>query len=386
MTFRRLNQNGAVSFLSVIIFTIIISVIILAYMQSATQQQRNASNYDFSTRAYYAAESGIQDTIRAFKSDTNLRQNGKTDCGPLAPNNAGTIGAGPEYGLSYTCQLVTARPEAITGTIGPDSGTAMIRLDASGSPIQGNPDRYRLIIRWSLPSADGDRIARTNSQPQFEQLNSWNSSNYHALVRMSLIKAPKIGTFSSNDISQRVLFLNPVHPDNGGVGNKPDLLSSNASLETQQAELFHNARCYDSGSIPSTGVSPPPHNGYACVASFTLDNTTGSGNYNLSTNAVYLRLSALYTTTNFSVSLGVQNAPATTYPLANIQGVMDVTGKAGTNVYRRVQQAVALNTGYSIDNEPDAALIGAEGICKYFSLGTTSATFNANPKCNPLTD
>ena len=113
---KRLNQSGAVAMISVVIFSIIITILVSAYARTIISQQREAINYDLSTRAYYAAESGVQDVIRELKNpDSDVTKNGQQNCkgasGYLGKNSSGKLGESDS--LVITCQLVDLTSDGI---------------------------------------------------------------------------------------------------------------------------------------------------------------------------------------------------------------------------------------------------------------------------------
>ncbi|MFO0970935.1 MAG: hypothetical protein U0520_01140 [Candidatus Saccharimonadales bacterium] len=361
---KQLDQRGAVSLISVVIFIIIITIVILAYLASALSQQRSAVNYDMSTRAYYSAESGIQDALRAFKADPGLN---RPDCKPfLGGDSQGRLGdtslkpSGQpyDYGLSYTCQIIDRTPKNISGTTSPfpNQSTAMFRLNPVSLPSSGN---YVLRIRWSLKPTNTTPVsnlpaARENSQQTLPQITDWKNANgeFNSMLRVSLINHPKTA-ISRDAIGQSVAFLNPAKQNSSlaftkGSANSGDTLISNADCQSTS--------------------------GYFCEKTINLNG------YDFGSDILYLRVGSIYRSTDFEVTLSRGGIDV---ELADTQATIDVTGRA-KDVYRRVRQAFPIAGGYFNDTTPDAAVISAEGICKLFSVTDKPEEFNS--KCNPLTD
>lgn len=370
-TRKRLNQTGAVSLISVLLFTLIITVLTLAYMQSAIRQQKNALNYDFSTRAYYAAEAGAQDAIRGMGSNPAS----KTSCTPFTAGGNGVVGQ-DDFGLRYTCQLITVNPSEMTGQLNAGE-TAMLQLNPSATPAPSGP--YRLEVRWSLRAGEV-RVPREVSEPVFPSYDQWNESGspLHALLRVGVISARKVNP-TKDTTKQRVIFLNPTslsataHDDGAFTGGSPVFSEVNDDILPQQETLVNNAACFPSNSVP---VSRPDFGSYSCKRTIIL-----SG-YDLNSQAIYVRVGAIYEDTNFSITLTRQAvADRTAIPMRNSQAVVDVTGSAYGEMFRRIQQRVSLG-GYVKETGPDAALIAGEGICKQFSLTETIGGYRE--RCNPL--
>ncbi len=372
---KKLDQKGAVAILTVVIFATIITVLITAYLASSVTQTSEAQTYDFSTRAFYAAESGIQDTVREIKASGNIQD--KTDCTPRPPNISGVIGTSIDFGLSYSCQLIHVNPSSLTGTVIPGEQSAMAQL----IPSSGASPK-KIVIRWSTqqPQDPNDPInsvitPRFTNKKTFTPNNSWISGNgvgnpVHALLRVSVIDHPK-GTFSrdgADRISQRVVFLNP-----SSVSYKDadvDFKKSSNNVSQQQKEFINNAECYDSNSTP-----PPASN----MGDFRCKQAIDISDYNFNSSSVYVRVGSVYRTTDFDIQL--LDASSNPIPLSGGQINIDITGKAGVNTYRRIKQNFSLG-GFQLQYGPDAALVAGEGICKQIVLTTNYNSFRS--LCNPL--
>lgn len=360
---KKLNQSGAVSLLSVLIFSLIITVITTAYIASVVSQQKNALSYDQGTRAYYAAESGVQDTVRALRANPARLDTDKTACDINLwddSNTDGIIGASADYGMRYTCQLVTPTPPKVEGSVEPGGArNATVRLQLKDAN-QAGP--YTLVVRWSRPGLGGQVLYPTNRTGSQQKLTGrypqWNQGGdstkpLHAMLRLGVITHPSTGPLNRSIIRQNALFLNPTTSDEAPT------LSNPGDLTTQQEQLITNAACQ---------VSDPSSNNYFCQSEITL----GSG-YDLRNQTLYIRIGSVYRATNFSLSM--ENAAGTPLDFEDTEAIIDITAKSGNNVFRRVKQTVPIG-GYYEDNQPDAALVAGEGICKLLSLGTTSASYS----------
>lgn len=372
MSRQKLNQSGAVAMLSVTIFSLIITVVATAYISSVISQQRNALNYDQGTRAYYAAESGVQDTVRDLRLPAHQSANKNTDCTPWE-NSQGTIGGDRGYNLRYTCQLVTVKPTELTGQLQPGGNlNATMKLETDNPA----PGPYKLVLRWSKTSDETNPQVLyprgLSDQKLLGRTTQWNANGntdfpMHAILRASVIDHTATN-FTRANIQQRVLYLNPTPPSSKDANPGLALGQSQAS---QQDQLITNAACYPSDSVPANAG----YNGFACQATLELNSS-----YDLRNQALYLRLGSVYRSTSFSVQLLKDEQPL---QLKNGQAIIDVTGKSGDSTFRRVKQTVSIG-GYKEDHQLDAGLVSAEGICKLFTVGASDASFL--PECNPLTD
>lgn len=363
---KRLNQEGAVSIISVVIFITIITIVVSAYLVSAISQQRTAVNFDMGTRAYYAAESGVQDMVR-YAAQTPTVDPTKDDCLPLKGGaESGQLG-NEDYGVTYTCQIVSSKPTEITGQARPNEVTAMFRL-SPGASVGATP---KLVIKWSSSTSLASTsvspggappetlVPRTDGSKVLPQLTNWKNSNgqaYHAMIRLNVVSHPKTGPFGSSAIKQHVIFLNPASTA------EPATITQDSDSVGSEGRIT-NARC-----VESSGATA----GYSCEMSIDLKD------YKFDDDSVYVRVGALYRPTNFSVQL-MEN-PTTPVSLINAQATIDVTGRA-KDVYRRVKQTFPIKGGYFEDRGPDAAVVAGEGICKLFSITNDPSNFSSN--CDP---
>lgn len=359
----KLNQSGAVSFLSVIIFTIIITTVTFAYMQSVIRQRKNAFNYDLSTRAYYAAESGVQDAVRALRSGTAQLTNGeKNTCAQLVGgSSSGIIGDSADFGVSYTCQLINTN--VVSGTLQATDGNVTIRL----RPATGTfPDNPLIRIKWG-PTDSGTFYRRDDGASlNLPSITRWNHGGdaakpVYPMMRAAVVKHPSSGTFTRSQIQQRVTFLNPA-TQTGFFNNSVAINFGSVNQDT----LLANGGCSataQSGSLP-------------CVADLRLSNA------GISSSELYINLSSLYSNAHFEVSVyAVSGLDATQIQLGQTSADIDVTGKANS-VYRRVKQTVILGDNYSYETRPGAAIVSAEGICKSFEVAADPSQYSED--CNPL--
>lgn len=377
---KELNQSGIASILSVVIFATIITVVVAGFVGSVVNQQNEANNYDFGTRAYYAAESGIQDALRSINMPQNaaLLNADRNNCGPLLDGGLGNNGD-LGFNLNYTCQLISPIQGSTYGDVAPQTKNVTMKLQPKSVAPTGTPN-YTLLARWSSKTAVGDsstRYPRNGDFKTFTPLDEWMSSGIadrpiHPLLRLSIIEVPKstntVNPLSRNSIRQQVVFFNPV------TDGKQESVSLARGANQDPATAVINARCFTSdgseGAIPAN-YSVGGRN-YSCMQPILL---TG---YNLNDYDLYVRVGSVYWPTNFDLQLTTDGV--TPLPLVNSQVSIDVTGKSG-NVYRRVKQNFSIANGFNSDEWPDAAIVAGDGICKRFAVGTTNTQYSQG--CDP---
>ncbi len=213
---KRLNQQGAAAILSVVIFSIIITVVVTAYLRSAINGQAEATTFDFSTRAYYAAESGIQDALRSISANPDGATS-KEDCSTFVPSGDGKLDA--TGALSYTCQLIDTTPSSIEFRVAQDTNGMARLLPAVMTDLGDTGDPYDLVIRWSSKQdAEASNFrARKSGDSFFPRQSEWKEDGHslHPALRTSLITFPLNGPVTSSNLKQNVVFLNPIYDGAG---------------------------------------------------------------------------------------------------------------------------------------------------------------------------
>lgn len=350
---KKLNQQGAAAILSVVIFAIIITVVVTAYLRSSLAGQVEAMNFDYGTRAYYSAEAGIQDAVRALNTDPTLS---KDTCDTFIPTSTGDLGAG--MGLSYTCQLIDSTPSTINFNVAQDKN-GMSRMQPAD--LTGLTPDFNLVVRWSKKTGNELLKARPGTDAVFSGQSEWSGKAWHPALRISLL------SYSKNDaspaIAQRVMFLNPL---SAGSATIPTITPVAATKIQASDEMVQSAQCYDGDSGSSFGD-------YLCQKTLHLDG------FALNTKAFFVRAHSLYSSTDVELFL-TPTSSTTPVPLTGSVVQVDVTGKAGST-FRRVRQSFNLNNGVMIDNLPDAAVVGGDGICKYYSITDDPADFDNAGGC-----
>ena len=362
------DQRGAASMLVVIFLAIILTVLTLGFIRLAINEQRVATDDDLTTRAYYAAESGVEDAKRALRAYTNNRltqpELNADDCGP--PTTAeydSEISADTDYDVEYTCQLIDLIPAVLEFEL--DGANETIQVPINAVNAAGTPSSFnRLVIKWHLDQSqgdDGDGILGAtvfDRGPFTDTIPSTTAWNHPAMLRMSLMRHPDSGAaFTRADLEQYVAFLNPN--DDSVVGNGGPI-----------------STYIGAGPIPVPGNNPilpggcsgPVAGGsgdYACEIELT-----GSFNQN---EQYFLRLTSLYTGTHVQVEIYNGNGANALRYFDGVQAVVDVTGRAG-QVFRRVQTTLDLIQPNIL---PDAAITSLTDICKDFFITQDELDYNA---------
>ena len=324
------NQRGAISMLTVIFLALLLTIITTSFVRLSITEQRQAVDDDLTTRAFYAAESGVEDAKRAISDFQNgtltQAQLNETECTPAEVVTSGQLSA--DLDTEYTCQYIDLAPA--------DYQASLDAWQAVTVPLSGASAFSSVRIDWHIH--DGGAYARHTNQDLLT-VGAWQGADYPAMLRAAVFSTPSSASFSSSQVSQSTMFINP---SNGG---------GSTNINSSDGQIV-NGNC----------VSSPSQGQYSC--SMTLAGIN-SGRTN------YLRLQSLYRQTNISITLlDSSNNPVL---LDDVQALIDVTGRAG-DVFRRVEARVSLlDQNFPL---PDIALWSNTEICKDFSVTDDVADYS----------
>ena len=355
MSIKKLNQDnqGVISFFTVIFLTTLLIIITTAFIRLMVSEQRQATDNDLSSRAFFAAESGVDDAI-ALLRDNIKAHSGTLDVSAL---DLDECGSGPEFNLntdsdiSYTCRFISLDVTSLSGRL--ERGE-IVNFD-----LVGVPDAVSARLKWHIPNEDQEGVnasrAVFNGQTwpgigANRPASEWTTDNVPALMRLQTINYPSVG-LNSASINNNISF---AYPDNSGSPNGSGDVASTSKRVTACTLLASTS------------------SNYACQFTFLdIDGPTNNQNK-------FLRLQALNNKTSYELQLldGANNPV-----VVPNQAVIDVTGKAG-NVFRRIRVTVPVNAG-NADDIADHALLVDERICKNFEVfdsgGDTTFACNNEP-------
>lgn len=344
------HENGVVALITSIVVGLLLIVITTSAVALMGNELRQASDFDQSTKAYYAAESGVEDALAHLRNTGDFTD--KSTCDPYNADDAEFTNikspSGGDSNVEYTCQIVSTSTNQLTSSqpLGADS---RVSFDLTGI----DPSFSQFNVAWNLPSA-GDPSSWSNSDfarfgdngpTGFPGSGSGNNDaatdwagKMPAVMEVSVVSYPKSATFNASSVKQNIVVL---RPNSSGVN----------SVNYQQGSAKTPIAIQCNRSNPS----------YSCQAAITgFDGV----NFNY-----IVSLQPRYSQASYQVS-AVTNGGS---PL-NIPGqmVIDVTAKAG-DVFRRVQARIPLTSGTS-DDFPYYVLLADEDICKLLEVTSGTAT------------
>lgn len=341
------DQRGIASIVIVIIMIMIITLISLAMSRNATKEQRQTLDRQLSSQAFYAAESGVNDTVDYIRKNLSAAEDvlpkKKTDCNgeptlqELSGNASGQVGN--DSVIKYTCILYDREPETLEyGNVSSSSSTVVPIQNGNGTGISS------ITISWDAPESDNNFNCGT--PPALPQ-----SDNYPCsigMLRLELIDTTSL--VRTNLINNN--FMAIAYP---AVTGSPVSRVGNIG---GAAGLFTGATC--------NGAATPKK------CSVTINNVGASGDARF-----YLRMKTLYRPSSSVVISALAEDGVTRVPFKGAQITVDSTGKAN-DVLRRIQVRVPVVPKFE---ESDYALKASESICKMLNVypGQTS---NADPFCD----
>ena len=346
----RVHERGAVSLFIVIFCALLMTVLTISFIRLMVQEQQQAATNDLSQSAYDSAQAGIEDAKRALllcqRGDTSACDTLDTKSCESVPAALGTAmptndqgnkemiiqtGVGDEsLNQAYTCVKVTRKTPDYTASL--KSGTSKI------IPLKGVKEFDTIELSWFAyedfastgSSRDTDLLfTGTDIKLPPASINAW-PKNRPSLLRTQLMQFDKNGftldSFNKNAADKsnaNTLFLYPsktVSPASRNFVDDTRQDKDGARLNVVQCE-------------PNLDVLE-----YACKIQLRLpEPVNGSGN--LMDRTAYLRLSALYNDTSYSVKL-LKGTEVVEFD--NVLPKVDSTGRAN-DIFRRVESRLEMN-------------------------------------------
>lgn len=338
------NQVGLVSIIVTVVLMLVISLISISFAKIIRREQRQQLDRQLSSRAFYAAESGVNLASSKLNSPAGLAGN-KTTCG------ADANFLQPEYDLDtdtkVTCLTVNQTPPTLEYS-SVDNKSRVIPINSSnGTAIN------TMTFSWQAATgggAFGCAGVPANAFPTGSGA-TWNCGA--PLLRVDIV--PSGGDRNTLQNNTFTAFLYPV--SGGNAGNFTFAASTGAGM----GQIL-GVHCQ---AAPLTAANP-----LYCTADISGLNAV---NYSV-------RIMSLYGTSKLTIFATNSGAPATKLLLSGAQAIVDSTAKA-QDVLRRIQVRVPMNSNA---NPPDFAITAQAGICKrYFVVPPSTVTIDAPASADP---
>jgi len=341
------NESGMASMVIAILIVIVVTTIVLGFMQIIRREQRRSLDNQLSSQAYYAAESGVNDAIKAVRQQSFTTD--KTTCAPLSSGPAAITGNGSNFltadgNIQYSCLLVDQSPTSLVyDKVSTTHGNVFPLVNSAGAIDS-------VTFTWQNP----DGISSSTRQPapttfDFPPAATWNSLG---LLRVDIIPVPSVAR-ASLIANQRTYFMYPSRGGSATVigygGSSGDILDGN---------------CSNGAVVNTSHVCSVTINGLAAMSA---------------AGPIYVRVLAMYNPVKLTIT-GKDGAGAVA-GLSGAQTLVDATGKAA-DVQRRIQVRVPFQDA----DLPDYAIASMDSFCKKFTAsadGTATSEVPADPTCDP---
>src|SRR5487761_1298959 len=366
------NQQGFASIVVALVLILVLSLMTVGFAELMQREQRNSLDKQLSNQAYYAAETGLNDAVKAINAGFNQE---KSSCQPY---NSSATGAGIQYlkdnniedssgsgnatGASYTCLLIDEAPYLLRySTIDGYAGGSSTVTEISGVVADGTTPSIigSLMISWSnssgvstfVPSSFGSGSGMSFGRGDSGYPDTWPATT--GVLRASL--TPLI----SGGINRQYLDSNTysafLYPNSSGssspncnLASAPTALPASCPTSSFASNLNSQSDTNLNAGVIADGNCNTANTPYACNVVIT----------NLSQANYLLDLRSIYSDSQVAISAFDSNGNQ--LRIRNAQISLDSTGKA-QDVLRRIQARVPYSNGYV---HPDYSLESVDSICK----------------------
>lgn len=378
-----IRQSGAVSLFVVVFAALLMTIVTISFIQLMTKDQEQATANDLSQSAYDSAQAGVEDAKRLLLAQQACGASvdavcrayrdaiAAGECSTIADAGlAGNPGA-PETVIesaegddaldqAYTCVKVRMQTDDYRGELALHQSAIV--------PLVGTGEFNQIEVRWFTREDAGDGVMGLTfpgaGAVELPPLGTNWPATTPALMRTQLMQTgASFGlnqfddTAADGKSSANTLFLYPTNLS--GLGPVDFTLDGRRS-----------------GNLAPVATSCEPSFAdtvkYACSMKINLPEPV---NGTAADRAAYLRLSALYNATSYSVKLFNNNVDV---QFDGVQPEVDSTGRAN-NLFRRVQARVELRGDMAY---PEAAVDLAGNLCKTFFITDDRSQYSAQ-SCTP---
>lgn len=349
------DERGIAAIIITVIIILVLTLIVLAMSRDASREQRQALDRQLNSQAFYAAESGIADTINYALQDNESpeekntcdRQDGFPSQPVLDPN-------GP---VEYTCALYDRRPDMLVFD-------QILQTESEIMPIESNVGINSLTISWEETGTNGDVSGCQEAKalpPTFPKRDDYDAFDTDGngeedidcsagVLRVELLDTSSLNKNALVDNNFVAFFV----PRSGGG---PTIVNLDDGKGSARQGIVRAAQCVSKTDDPDrTRMCQVRISGFNLPAGDRL----------------YMRLRSVYKDNAVTVSA---NDGSTEF--MNAQLMVDVTGKA-SDVLKRLKTYIPLSD-VSKYKRPEFSIHSFDQICKDITVyppGTGGTTDN----------
>jgi Tfp pilus assembly protein PilX len=391
---RTSNEAGQVSIVTVIVFILLFSVLVISFSRIMVTASRQAVNDELAASAKAAAESGIEDAKRILSycaaggsgcEMLNKRINDPSvTCTTISANTSlmsslqrevlsGSsirVGDGSNQ-EEYLCLKMTMVTPDYLGSL-TANGNADGKSESVVIPLKfinesgASTAPKSIRIQWHNTSPDQDGNATLLAGSDLPSSSKWNKT-IPAVLRAEFVAIPKSG-FRIEDLTNntRAVTLRPSSSATDTT-NVTVVSSGLYSLDSWIKRNDPNVVSPKVSILRTKCQSGNSSDNYACNVSFTIPRVPGSGSttnyiFDTTTYNYYLRMQAVYQNTHFRVS--AKDEAGRDMLFDHVQADIDVTGRAMDSLKR-----LSARLGPSSGSDdylwwPDYAVDTASKVCK----------------------
>ncbi len=336
------REKGLVSFVVTMIMTIVISLIVVGFTQVANRNRREALDRQLSTQAYYAAESGVNETRKTISDDiqNGVELTGQTVCtGAKYP--AGTIGSGSGISAAYTCILVEPTVSTIETSASVNESIVVPINPSNQAGTETAAGRLEFV--WAAANASNVNPSNCQSTAGSFEPTAASTCGY-GLLRVDLLKySSGLNSPAAFAGQTTTFFMQPLQSGSG---------SATISSFNAPKAVIVPASCSS-----STGQ---------CKATIVLTINAPASHY-------FARITTLYRDAPYLSIDGKSTASAEIW-FKGVQANIDVTARAG-DVLRRIKVRMPLHE-HGAENLPLGGIQSRSAVCKRFTV--YSGYFNSD--------
>lgn len=377
----RHRERGATSLIIVMFSVLLFAVVVVGFMQLMVGEQSASNDNELSRGAYDSALAGVEDGKRVlqacFDGDASACDAiNASKCSTTS--DAGLVGTsgdsevylkstsatgvnGETYEQAYTCVKVALNTPNYLGYLQANESSSVV------IPLVGESNASYVNLEWYSSSASGTGSLLTTPLPASLLVPKANwPAKRPPIMRLELINMQS----AASDLSSQDTI--------GGLETVYLYPRKKSAMALPVSYLFDSDTRNKTGSgginIQSVGCDDnitSNLSGYVCNATLTLP----SG-LNTSIRGVYLRVTSLYNSADFSATM--QDGAYDTINYVKVQPSIDSTGRAA-DVFRRVEARVESTDDMA--TYPRATIDVTNNLCKVLSVTDTYSGVSGS--CTP---
>ena len=294
------RQNGVVALITTMIVSILLMLILISLVTLMSGELHQSADADQSVRAFFAAEAGIERGVLAVRAGLSTNQ----DCGDAGSTYA--VGS-----ATITCQRITLNSTNLSPTLPLNQAYELI--------IPGSAAFTRVQLNWNLHNSTQDS-ANLNAQVPFRDAGGVKGAGFVPQFGSSPWTFPSVLEVSMIDFPASF---------NSGLACGAGVQAPDSSHVCRRNWVFVPG--YKAGT--SSPSMTPAKQTVDCDEANAIYDCQASIDLGASGNTRIIRIIPRYRGT--SLNLQFYNNGALVAVPTNT-AVIDVTAKAGDDVYRRV--------------------------------------------------